>query len=106
MLLALVAGVAGWVDAIAGGGGLLQLPALFVAGVPAPALFGVNKLSSLCGTSAAVARYAAHGSVRWPTVLVAAPIAAAASVGGTLVLLEATKEASEWIRPAFAVLFV
>jgi uncharacterized membrane protein YfcA len=106
VLLALVAGLAGWVDAIAGGGGLLQLPALFVAGVPAPALFGVNKLSSICGTTAAVLRYAAHGSVRWRTVLVAAPLAAAASAAGTLVLLAAAKRASEWIQPAFAVLFV
>jgi uncharacterized membrane protein YfcA len=106
VLLALVAGLAGWIDAIAGGGGLLQLPALFVAGVPAPALFGVNKMSSICGTTAAVARYAAHGSVRWPAVLVAAPLAAAASAAGTLALLAAADAASEWIRPAFAVVFV
>ena len=50
---------AGFVDAIVGGGGLIQLPALF-AGYPSvspPVLLGTNKLSSICGTLSAVLRY-------------------------------------------------
>jgi hypothetical protein len=104
--LAAVAGVAGWVDAIAGGGGLLQLPALFVAGVPVPAAFGVNKASSICGTSAALARYAHNGSVEWRVVAWAGPLALVGSVSGVLSLLAAVKAAAEAIRPAFAVVFL
>jgi len=44
--------------------------------------------------------------VRWPAVLVAAPLAAATSAIGTFVLLAFVKAAAEWIRPVFAVLFV
>jgi len=54
-----VAFLAGWVDAVVGGGGLLQVPALFAAyPQAAPAtLFGTNKLSSIAGTSVATVRY-------------------------------------------------
>ena len=51
--------VAGFIDAIVGGGGLIQVPALF-AGYPStapPVLLGTNKLGSICGTSSAVLRY-------------------------------------------------
>jgi uncharacterized membrane protein YfcA len=56
LLLLLAAGVAGWVDAVVGGGGLIQLPAL-VIGVPkdvaTPFILGTNKLSSFFGTLSA-----------------------------------------------------
>jgi uncharacterized membrane protein YfcA len=45
--------VAGFVDAIAGGGGLIALPALLAAGVPPIAALGTNKLQSVIGTGAA-----------------------------------------------------
>jgi uncharacterized membrane protein YfcA len=108
--LALVAGLAGFVDAVAGGGGLLQLPALLAAlgGTPqtAPVALGVNKVSSICGTSAAVVRYARHGSVRWDRLLVVGPLAFACSLVGTLGFLQAVKEAAEVVLPAFAVCFL
>jgi uncharacterized membrane protein YfcA len=51
--------LAGLVDSVVGGGGLIQLPALLVVLSPSPAdslalAFGTNKLSSICGTGAAV----------------------------------------------------
>lgn len=51
--------LAGWVDAIAGGGGLIQIPALLGAmpGAPIALALGTNKLSSFCGTATAVLRY-------------------------------------------------
>lgn len=50
---------AGWVDAIAGGGGLIQIPALLAAlpSAPIALVLGTNKLSSFCGTATAVLRY-------------------------------------------------
>ncbi|NDG95910.1 MAG: sulfite exporter TauE/SafE family protein, partial [Actinobacteria bacterium] len=54
--LALAALVAGWVDAVAGGGGLLQVPALLL-GLPGPGVqaLGTNKVASVFGTAAATA---------------------------------------------------
>ena len=52
--------IAGFVDAIAGGGGLISLPAYFFAGLPPHAAIATNKLSSTLGTLATV-RYALFG---------------------------------------------
>ncbi len=49
--------VAGFVDAIAGGGGLIALPALLAAGVPPIAALGTNKVQSVIGTAAAATTY-------------------------------------------------
>ena len=63
--------VAGFVDAVVGGGGLIQLPAILILmpGVPFPTLLGTNKLASMFGTSIAVYRYTRHVQVDWSTVL-------------------------------------
>lgn len=70
---------AGFVDAVAGGGGLIQVPALLVA-LPAesPAtVFGTNKLASIFGTGNAALRYARRIALPWS---IAVPAAAAAFV--------------------------
>ena len=49
--------LAGFVDAIAGGGGLIALPALLAAGVPPVAALGTNKVQSVIGTGMAALTY-------------------------------------------------
>jgi uncharacterized membrane protein YfcA len=69
--------VAGLVDAVVGGGGLIQVPALFSflpKEMPAT-LLGTNKLASICGTSAAAVNYGRRVRVAWSA---AAPAAVAA----------------------------
>lgn len=58
---------AGWVDAVVGGGGLLQLPALLLAAPTAPVavLLGTNKVASVAGTSTAALTYLRRTKVRW-----------------------------------------
>lgn len=59
VLLVAAAFTAGWIDAVVGGGGLVQLPALMIA-FPAAApvqLLATNKLGSICGTSTSTATY-------------------------------------------------
>jgi uncharacterized membrane protein YfcA len=104
-VLVVAALLAGFVDAVAGGGGLLQLPLLlrFLAPASAPA---VNKASSVCGTTAALVRYARNGNVRWGTLAVAGPVAFAASFAGTLGYLEAVRHAARYVRPVFALCFL
>src|SRR6202049_4625010 len=75
---------AGFVDAIVGGGGLIQLPALFAAYPAAPPalLLGTNKLGSICGTTGAVMRYARVVRVPWRMLLPAAAVAFLAALAG------------------------
>lgn len=65
VLLALAAAgmLAGFVDAIAGGGGLIALPALLAAGVPPVLALGTNKLQSVIGTATAAFTYWQRGFV-------------------------------------------
>jgi uncharacterized membrane protein YfcA len=75
---------AGFIDAMAGGGGLLQLPALFAAFPQAPhtALLGTGKLAGFAGTSSAIARFIRHVRLDWPLVGSAAAGAFVASLCG------------------------
>lgn len=59
ILLSLAAAAAGWIDAVVGGGGLLQLPALLVGlpHLPPAYVLGTNKAVSIVGTSAAAVTY-------------------------------------------------
>ena len=64
-LLAVAGFGAGLVDSIAGGGGLLTVPALLATGMPPLAMLGTNKAQSSIGTTIAVWRYARAGLVDW-----------------------------------------
>lgn len=80
VLLALAALTAGFVDAVAGGGGLIQVPAL-LAVLPnqTPAvLFGTNKGASVFGSLNAAWRYGRHIPVPWREVVLPATCAALA----------------------------
>ena len=57
--------IAGFVDAVAGGGGLISLPAYLISGIPVHMAIGTNKLSSGMGTALATFRYARSGYVPW-----------------------------------------
>lgn len=56
--------LAGFVDSIAGGGGLISLPAYFAVGLPAHVALATNKFSSFCGTFVSVLRYWRAGKIR------------------------------------------
>ena len=79
-LICLASLLAGGIDSIVGGGGLILVPALFaVYPSAAPAtLFGTNKSASVWGTSIATVQYARRVQMRWAVLL---PAAGAALVG-------------------------
>lgn len=87
IVLPLVA-LAGFVDAAAGGGGLISLPAYLAAGLPAQLASGTNKMGSVLGTALATAKYAREGRIAWraaiPAVVGALP---GAALGARLLLL-------------------
>lgn len=95
LFLALAGLAAGFVDAVVGGGGLIQLPALLV-GIPGATpvqLLATNKIASICGTTVSSITY--FRRVR-PDVRTAFPLAVAAfagSLGGASLAFLFTKEA-------------
>lgn len=81
---------AGSIDAIAGGGGLITVPALLWAGLPPHLALGTNKLQSAVGTTMAVHRYHAAGLVdpRSMGVAIAATAVSAALGTGAVLLVD------------------
>jgi len=86
-ILTAVAFAAGLVDAIAGGGGLLTLPALLTAGLAPQAALATNKGQSVFGSAAALLRYARGGLVAKDRARVAFPAGFAGSLLGGLAVL-------------------
>lgn len=103
--LALAAFAAGFVDAIAGGGGLIQLPALLIGlpSAPTAAILGTNKCSSIIGTTAAMLTYRR----RLPDAIrAAAPMAAVALVGAAIGALIATHIPRSVFEPIIVVALI
>jgi uncharacterized membrane protein YfcA len=106
--LCLFSFVAGLIDAIVGGGGLIQLPALFVflpekLAVSVPLVFGTNKLASMCGTSVAMAQYARRVRIPWRSI---APAAIAAFVFSALGARLVQLVRNDFLRPLTLALLV
>ena len=104
-ILALAAFGAGFIDSVVGGGGLIQIPALFTAlpqQTPAT-LFGTNKFASVFGTTNAAWRYAQRVNMPWRTTLPAAAAAFACSYLGAMAVAWLPRE---MLRPLILVLLV
>jgi len=94
--------LAGFVDAIGGGGGLISLPAYLFAGLPVHQAIATNKLSSSCGTSLATLRFLKNGLVNLKLALPSAAAAILGSVLGARLSLMVSEDVMKYIL--FAVL--
>ena len=103
LLLAGAAFLAGFVDSIAGGGGLITVPALLIAGFPPVDALGTNKLQGLFGSGSATIAYARGGQVDIAAQL---PIAALSLVGGAAGALLASVLPGELLRIALPFVLV
>jgi uncharacterized protein len=95
LLMCLAAVCAGWVDAVVGGGGLIQLPALLL-GFPQAApiqILATNKLGSICGTSVSALTYYRRVKPDPKTVIPLALLAFAGSLIGALLASHIAREA-------------
>ncbi|MDE8702532.1 TSUP family transporter [Adlercreutzia equolifaciens] len=81
--------IAGLVDAVAGGGGLISLPAYFFAGLPPHTAIATNKLSSTMGTTVATVRYVLFGYMVKRFVLVGIACGLVGSAAGAQLALVA-----------------
>lgn len=80
--------LAGFVDSIAGGGGLISLPAYMISGLPVINSIATNKMSSFMGTSLSTYKYARKGFISLKLSLIAVPCALIGStIGANLALL-------------------
>jgi uncharacterized membrane protein YfcA len=102
-MLAVVALVAGTIDAIAGGGGLITLPALLAAGLPPHLALGTNKGQSVWGSGAATIRFWRAASLDRKRARVTFPLGFVGALLGAQLVLLVPKET---LRPVVLALLV
>ena len=77
----------GFIDAVAGGGGLISLPAYMIAGFPPHFAIGTNKLSAGMGTLVSTYRFGRSGNIPWKSALPCVVLAVAGSAAGARIAL-------------------
>ncbi len=88
LLLALAGFLAGFIDSIVGGGGIITLPALLATGMPAHLAVGTNKVAGTGASAMASLQYARAGLLDARLVWTAAPVAALAAILGAITVLQ------------------
>ncbi len=92
LFLIAMAFIAGYIDAVAGGGGMIQTLALLMVGVPAIQTLATNKIVSVSGTTTAVIKYAVAKVIHWSLALACMiPCLIAASIGSKTVMFFSDK---------------
>lgn len=87
IVLMLAAFVAGFIDSVAGGGGLILVPAFILAGLPAQLALGQEKIVSTVGTVAAIRNFVRNKRVVWTAVLAGIPAGLLGSYFGARAIL-------------------
>jgi uncharacterized protein len=98
LLLCIAAFAAGFIDAIVGGGGLVQTPATLITlpHYPVATLLGTTKIPSFTGTSIAAWQYARRIRLHWKTLVLMCAIAFAAAYTGSLCV---TRVSNSFMKP-------
>lgn len=89
VFLLVASALAGFVDSIAGGGGLISLPAYLLAGIPVHMALGTNKLGNTIGTLMACINFVRHKKVNFSLVIIALPFVLVGAFGGA--------KAAQWL---------
>lgn len=106
LLLMLAALLAGFVDAIVGGGGLITVPALMIAlpaGTSLPVLLGTNKVVACTGTTMAAGKFLRSGTLSWQEMI--GPVLASA-VGASGGVWLTYRVHGDFLRPVMLILLV
>jgi uncharacterized membrane protein YfcA len=105
LILFILAIIAGWVDAIGGGGGLICIPALLWAGFTPLESLATNKLQASFGSSTAAYNYTRHGLVDVKGQKLAIALTFLGSVCGTLLVQQVDSSLLEKAIPLLLMLF-
>lgn len=89
----------GFIDAIAGGGGLIMMPALLSAGVPPINALATNKLQSMFGTATACSNYTRKGLIDWRANLLTVIFVFAGATAGVIIVQTIDTKALSLIIP-------
>ena len=108
LLVSVASLLAGFVDSIVGGGGLILVPALFAVFPSAPpaTLFGTNKGASIWGTGLATLQYSRRVRMAWQALLPAALAALLAAFAGAWLVTVVSPELLRKILPGVLVLLL
>lgn len=90
---------AGFIDAVAGGGGLISVPALLWAGLPPQMALGTNKMQATFGTCMAVRQYAKAKLIVWKEVRLAVLVTLLFAMLGTWVVTQVSNDLLKKIVP-------
>lgn len=104
--LMLASALAGFLDAVVGGGGLITVPALLLglpAGTPITTLLGTNKVVACTGTSVAAYKFARSGVLPWRELLLPILFAAGGSLLGSRLTYSLPPD---FLRPVVVVLLL
>ena len=105
-MLAVLFGAAllgGFVDSIAGGGGIITVPALLAVGLPPHLALGTNKLQAVFGSFTAAMNYRRGGMVRWRNLVGGVSCTALGALLGTLAVQTVSADLLTQIIPLFLV---
>lgn len=100
----LVAIVAGFIDTLAGGGGLITMPALIIGGVPPLAALGTNKLQGSMGTATSTYMMLKHKRIYWRDVKYLMLFAFIGSVLGSVAVQFVNTDALSFAIPVILLL--
>lgn len=97
--LTAVAVLTGFIDSIAGGGGLIMMPALLSAGVPPINALATNKLQSMFGTGTAFANFARKGLIDWRSNRLTVAVVFVAAAAGVIAVQSISSKALSLVIP-------
>ena len=103
IILFFAGALAGFVDSIVGGGGLISLPALLLTNMPVAMCIGTNKLSSVFGSGTAMINFARNKLVNWDGIKWILPFTLLVSMVGAYI---AVYVPSTFLKPAIIVLLL
>lgn len=106
IFLFMAAFIAGVIDTLAGGGGLIVLPALIMSGIPPLAALGTNKLQGTMGTATATLMMLRSRAVQWREVRLPMLYAFIGSVAGTIAVQFVDTEVLVFVIPLVLLLIV
>lgn len=105
LLLSLLAGLAGFLDAIAGGGGLLTVPALLAAGLPPIQVLATNKAQGVFGAFSASMHFVRRGAISLWDLRYAIPLTFAGTLAGAYSVQRLPGNLLESIVPVLLIFF-
>lgn len=103
LMLMVAAFAAGFIDAIAGGGGLVTVPALMLAGLPPAQALATNKIQGTFGSATAAISYARKGHVDLKTQLPAALLAFIGGLAGAMLVTWLPTRLLQYIMPVLLI---